>query len=184
MGQSVADLPDPLDQIAPEPLTATTPAGVDDLLAQMAGDEVDRLLAEAEIPRESPTDPVETPAVTIPAPIVPEAIAEASPPHTPEDPKIPADDLESATSTAERSGLEMPAEPVAAEVPAFSEAETGVHEELDARLPWYLKPLEWINAPMQSLPEGVREAVGKMGLLTLLNALAVLIYVFVFRKRH
>lgn len=184
MGQSVADLPDPLDQTAPEPLTATTPAGVDDLLAQMAGDEVDRLLAEAEIPRETPADPVETPALTTPAPSVPEPIAKATKPPFPRDQITPADDLESATSTAERSGLEMPPEPAAAEPPAFSEAETGVPDAPDARLPWYLKPLEWINAPMQSLPEGVREAVGKIALLTLFNALAVLIYVFVFRKRH
>ena len=48
MGQ-VVDLPDPLHNDAP----AAGP-GVDDLLAQLAGEEIDRLLAEADIERPAP----------------------------------------------------------------------------------------------------------------------------------
>lgn len=43
MGQATVDLPGPL-----ETPSASTTVGADDLLAQMAGDEIDRLLAEAE----------------------------------------------------------------------------------------------------------------------------------------
>ena len=174
MTQSVVDLPDPLDQIASASLVTTTPAGVDDLLAQMAGDEVDRLLAEAEISRDGPIEstvnPTRQTAVT-------QLVADEKPAEAHED-------LESATTTAERSGLEMPVEPITSETPAFSEEENGLLESYPTALAWYLRPLEWLNLPMQSLPAGVREAVGKIALLTLFNALAVLIYVFVFRKHH
>jgi hypothetical protein len=43
MGQATVDLPDPLDAPPPSSLS-----GTDDLLAQLAGDEIDRLLAEAD----------------------------------------------------------------------------------------------------------------------------------------
>ena len=50
MGQAAVDLPDPLDN---PPTQAGAPeraaAGADDLLAQMAGQEIDRLLADADV---------------------------------------------------------------------------------------------------------------------------------------
>jgi hypothetical protein len=95
MGKSAVDLPDPLEQSAPEPLTSSAPAGVDDLLAQMAGDEIDRLLAEADTPRETPA---EKPA---PTPIRREAVAAPAAPKT----EVDADE-EGATTAAERSALE------------------------------------------------------------------------------
>jgi hypothetical protein len=52
------------------------------------------------------------------------------------------------------------------------------------RLPIYLRPLEWINAPLEYCPEWVREAFGKVALLTLFNSLAVLLYVLIFRRHH
>ena len=55
MGQAMVDLPDPLETPAASGL------GADDLLAQMAGEEIDRLLAEAE---------AETPKVRTPRPPV------------------------------------------------------------------------------------------------------------------
>ena len=81
-----------------------------------------------------------------------------------------------ATNTEERSALAAPM-PEVEILPDGQEAE-------DDSLPWYLKPLEWINAPLDSLPDPVRELIGKLGLLTLFNACAVLVYVFVFRKHH
>ena len=76
--------------------------------------------------------------------------------------------------------------------PAATEAESTFHEEadddtpeeIDESLPFYLKPLEWLNAPLEALPEKAREVVGKIALLTFFNAAAVLIYVFVFRKHR
>ena len=174
MNQLVVDLPDPLDQIASASLATTTPVGVDDLLAQMAGDEVDRLLAEAEIARDAPID---NSGILLSATSITQSVSAVE--------TIDAhEDLESATSIAERSGLEMPVASVPSETSAFTEEETSRLGEYHTSLPWYLKPLEWLNAPMQALPDGVREGVGKIALLTLFNALAVLVYVFVFRKRH
>ncbi len=50
-------------------------------------------------------------------------------------------------------------------------------------LPVYLKPLEWLNAPLDLLPQSVRDALGQIAILTLINAVAVLIYVFIFRRQ-
>jgi hypothetical protein len=52
------------------------------------------------------------------------------------------------------------------------------------RLPLILKPLEWINAPLDLCPENVREMVGKIAILTMVNAAAVLAYVWMFRRHH
>jgi hypothetical protein len=43
--------------------------------------------------------------------------------------------------------------------------------------------LEWINAPMDAYPDSLREGLGWIGVVTFLNAIAVLIYVMLF-KRH
>ena len=50
--------------------------------------------------------------------------------------------------------------------------------------PWYLKPLIWLNAPFAVLPEPVREALGKIGILTFANAIAVFAYLLIFRRHH
>ena len=49
------------------------------------------------------------------------------------------------------------------------------------RLPLYLRPLEWINFPLSRCPEDARDAVGKVAIVTLVNALAILLYVLIFR---
>jgi hypothetical protein len=48
----------------------------------------------------------------------------------------------------------------------------------------YLKPLVWLNAPLLMLPEPIRDAIGKIALLTLFNAVALLGYVLMFRRHH
>ena len=44
-----------------------------------------------------------------------------------------------------------------------------------------LRPLEWLNAPLASCPEALRETLGKVAIVTLVNAVAVLAYVLMFR---
>ena len=51
-------------------------------------------------------------------------------------------------------------------------------------LPFYLRPLEWLNAPFAACPDHVRQALGKVALVTLFNAAAVLVYVLFFRRGH
>jgi hypothetical protein len=53
-----------------------------------------------------------------------------------------------------------------------------------AGLPIYLKPLAWVNAPILLLPRTLRDALGKVALLTMFNAVAVLLYVVIFRRPH
>jgi hypothetical protein len=228
MGKAVADLPDVMteDAAAVESLAKSGHEipGVDDLLAQMAGEEIDRLLAEADATREAvpPEKPAEKIPQAIPDPppaVLPEPPL-ASPPISPSSldvvaavvealPTSPAAavDLESATTTAERSALDEPvatAIAAAAATPAAPSMDAAVFESAasveqsaaaaavaadlpldnDDSLPLYLKPLVWLNAPLSLLPQTVRELVGKVALLTLFNATAVLIYVVLFRKHH
>ena len=49
------------------------------------------------------------------------------------------------------------------------------------RLPLYLRPLEWVNFPLSRCTEDARDAVGKVAIVTLVNALAILLYVLIFR---
>jgi hypothetical protein len=49
-------------------------------------------------------------------------------------------------------------------------------------LPLYLRPLEWLSAPLDACPENVRDVIGKVAILTTVNAVSVLIYVFLFRR--
>ena len=275
MGQATVDLPDPLEQP-----TAPPSAAADDLLSQLAGDEIDRLLAEAEVERPDPKSrsapsPVKPPAnggqadasgasqgpdlteavadaqadvaaqlddlfaelnkplpspatarqadaqatapaaeVAGPAPTL-AAAAAIAPPETVKEAKLsetlvpsPASpseaaptstttganatspaptappETEVATTSAERDALQAPAtvaEPTVA-APSVAEETASLKVAEDQPLPLYLRPLQWINAPFAACPSAVREALGKVAILTLVNALAVLLYVLIFRR--
>ena len=195
MGKAALDLPDPL-QSPPEGPKAST----DELLAQLAGDEIDRLLAEAEAvePRASrapfhvapPTSP-ESSAEPQPSPATPPPTAEPGESTSAElDVAAEMDALftaatakdqaaaEAEMSAAERDGLKTPAgvaESVAAPAPAEAD---------DAPLPLYLRPLEWLSAPLMILPGSVRDIVGKIAIVSLLNAAVILAYVLIVRRGH
>jgi hypothetical protein len=62
---------------------------------------------------------------------------------------------------------------------AALEAQGEVDED---RVPLLVRLLEWFNAPLSSLPDHVREALGKVALVTTFNSIAVLLYVMVFRR--
>jgi hypothetical protein len=294
MGQATVDLPDPLEAPPPSSLS-----GTDDLLAQLAGDEIDRLLAEADLEQkapatkgEAPSDPAATPAreassatpavTTHAAPVAP---VEAAAKREPAAPAAPApaptndvaatavggdelDDLLSkleeggASSLAARTPIEPP--PVAeapnaaatestslvdrvpdilAQFPAaaadataaaqpnasatadasaspaqvaastaipaaipeddsdvlmsaaerdalkISElADDGIAAEPAAaddpgpgRLAPLVKLLELLNAPMSFVPDRLRDTLGKVAIVTLVNSIAVLVYVLFLR---
>jgi len=73
---------------------------------------------------------------------------------------------------AERAAL---AEPAREPLEATPHAASG-------KLPFYLLPLAWINAPFASLPPATRDLLGKVAIVTSINTVAMLIYVIVFRK--
>jgi hypothetical protein len=95
----------------------------------------------------------------------------------------------SETSSAERAGLNAQLSgslnAPAAAAAAIKERDAGPVGEgaEDGPLPLYLKPLEWINAPMDACPSALRDFIGKAAIITLVNAAAVLAYVMLFRRR-
>jgi hypothetical protein len=48
--------------------------------------------------------------------------------------------------------------------------------------PLLLRVLEWINAPFANLSDRVRQAIGKVAIATMVNAVGVLAYVLIFRR--
>ncbi|HEV8606648.1 MAG TPA: hypothetical protein VGQ99_14835, partial [Tepidisphaeraceae bacterium] len=49
-------------------------------------------------------------------------------------------------------------------------------------LSFLLRPLEWLNFPLSACSDVVRESLGKVAIMTLINALAILLYVLFLRK--
>jgi hypothetical protein len=168
---------------------AQAAADTDELLSQLAASEIDRLLAEAD-GKETAPDPVpaaESAALNSIAASTAEALAdgperaallEAAGFDSPKAAGAVAPDLSHAQPTGdERSALLRAAgfdssKPVA---PA--------PEPVDRPLPFYLKPLIWLNAPLDGLPPAIRPMLGKAGLLTMVNAIGVLAYLY-FTRRH
>jgi hypothetical protein len=244
LGQASIDLPDPTEM--PPPM-----ASADDLLSQLAGDEIDRLLAEAEVDKgplaaapevEETPAPAQTPvqeqaptaadiddllnkatapasgagpnAAAVqaamlgePAPIkprvgstMPGAVLVPDPSPEPElapiDLKAEARELDEALAKGSTDALPevkaIEAETSSAEKNALTDAinsidvvaQASAPASLAAPVPFYLKPLVWLNFPMELLPPAAREAIGKVALLTLVNSVAILAYVLLFRKHH
>ena len=182
MGQATID--DPLSK-PPSPLS-----GADDLLSQMAGEQIDRMLAESESTKAvaAPIDPfasqldelfnqLDAPPIDAPprveksAPII-SAIIEALPP-----PPSIITEIEQPTTPAERAAL-APVEPML----SSSEISAAVNQVQLDHTPIFVRLLELINAPFAFCPDVLRDMLGKVAILTMMNSLAVLIYVLLFRK--
>lgn len=203
MGQAVVDLPDPMEQ---------PPAGAsaDDLLSQLAGDEIDRLLGESDVPPADPTEAEPEPVATMASPAdAPPAPADAAPepealaqqleqakadaaaevaealPAAP--PPAPSGELDQTIAAAAESVLgPAPAPPAAAEAGAERD---GLLTDLAAEapddeppIPLLLRPLEWLSRPLDGLSPAARDFLGKAAIVTLVNSIAVIAYVLWFRK--
>jgi hypothetical protein len=202
MGQAVADLPDPLEQAE-----AGDVVSVDDLLAQMAGAEIDRLLAEAESGRGGSSEQEGADAATLAAvrdddlPVEQQldqlftelqdqglATVHAEDEGPEDDGRAeddmpladdPADEDADQTTESEWHGLSgitlhVPNGPGVAADPVYVTAST-------ARGGLVIRLLEILNAPLAGCSPAVHALVGKAAIITLLNAIAVLIYVLLFR---
>ena len=224
MGQATVDLPDPLQ--AP-PVNASN---TDDLLAQLAGEEIDRLLAEADTgapPATPPSAPAAEPAGKSPEPVPVSATAPAAQPNASANSSVTSAELDdllgqldvAAPPAAQKGTLPVSAAPApvpqqAVPQPVPEEHPVAAEMDEDARmtagvgalaapviaaakgeaadltpkvsrqstgLPIYYRPLEWVNAPLSSCPDQVRDTIGKIAILTTVNALSVLAYVLIFR---
>src|SRR5262249_11517448 len=93
-----------------------------------------------------------------PAPATPEpAVAEETQPHE--------------STPDSRADIKALFEPGAAPV--------RIHKPAPA---FIVKPLEWLNAPFNSFPDSIRDTLGQIGIVTMINALAVLLYIILFRR--
>jgi hypothetical protein len=54
--------------------------------------------------------------------------------------------------------------------------------QASSHVPLLVRVLEWVNSPLGNLSDRVREALGKVALVTTMNAVAVLTYVLIFRR--
>jgi hypothetical protein len=237
MAQTI-DLPEPTQAPAAN-------ASADDLLSQLAGEEIDKLLAEAEIEKPSAvaaapetTAPEATAvesqtlteiAAAAPEPVVPSLPAEPAPSAQPEAAPSKQGHAEAAVSAeldelfkelssdatiaspppaapapvapkpsappAAAPVATAPAQPKAPDQPtsnqeraaldAIEETEHDASDQPDApaSLPIYLKPLEWLNLPLSFVPEPARDLVGKVAIISFVNALSVIVYLLVFHRR-
>ena len=216
MGQAAVDLPDPL---SPAPVN---PGNTDDLLAQLAGEEIERLLAEADEPT-GQHKPVDQPIAQASVSLTPPSSAPVSslleaPPTSPTSATAaaPKEEQELSALFTQLEGsappppapIENPAptqkveEPSAADalaqemleddavsgrgalasdatpsLPAPEQAQDDIHDPLLVRL------LEWLNRPLDNCSDQVRDLLGKIAILTTVNAAAVLAYV-IFVRNH
>jgi hypothetical protein len=129
------------------------------------------------------------PAAAAPPPPAAPAKPVAAPVPTPSEPAMVAPSPTSpATPVEAKHGVDPASGTGATEKAALREAAIGepllepaaLLEALPSATPWWIKPLEWINAPFEfvfeALPENARDFVGKAGIMTLLFALGILAY--------
>ena len=224
MGQATIDLPDP----AQKPSLDALPSA-DDLLVKMAGEEIDRLLAEAdkgqfkageqcadveavgsdstaaeaaersaaaaendaessrqldklfnqisesEVAREVEAA-VQQPQASKPVEIPPLAAPGA------ERSSAPEINVAEQTGALEREALtaQLP-EPAADESLQQMDARNEGNEGQAESLPWFVRVLEWINLPLAGIGDEARAMLGKIAIVTLINALALLAYALLRR---
>lgn len=96
-------------------------------------------------------------------------------------PPIKSEELDDDTA-AERAALgeDLAAEQGGEREPAAA-ADSDAAAEADDRVPLLVRFLEWLNSPLAACSEPTRELIGKLAIITLVNAVAVLLYVLIFR---
>lgn len=138
------------------------PSAAQALAAEMDADDAANAAAQARMRSgstiDTPAEPEADVATTLDAVAAADAAADAA--H--------------ASATIDGDALEADAK---ADQAADDEAEA-----TDAPLPLLVRVLQWLNAPLAGLSDTLREALGKIAVITTLNAVAVLVYVLIFRK--
>jgi hypothetical protein len=80
--------------------------------------------------------------------------------------------------------IEKPTAPSALAEENIDEPETGnIVTETDDSVPFYLKPLEWLNAPVAHCTPAFRQFLGQAGIVTMITSVAVLTYVWMSHRR-
>ncbi|HWE03815.1 MAG TPA: hypothetical protein VG326_15530 [Tepidisphaeraceae bacterium] len=185
---------------------AEAPAA-DDLLSQMAGDEIDRLLAEAEneppLPPAAPTAPAASTVApasavsgeTVAAPSAvgqtPPASTEMKSPPTGQAAPAPAetktahaDHVAPAPVIAASPAPTAPAvQPIPHPIMATPEVDDPAPATRLALGSVFIRVLELLNSPLDDLDDSLRQTIGWIAIVTLFNAVVVLGYVRFFRHK-
>jgi hypothetical protein len=177
-------------------------ASADDQLSKLAGNEIDRLLADSESGREITPPPARSfessteldgdkDRVDL-ALEIDDLVEGLNQPGEAKDPAAaPTETAAASAAAAEESRLKVLAselevdKPIVAEKPiaAAPIAPVAAVEHEPSRSP-IVRLLIMINAPLAGCSDTVRSLMGKAAILTFLNAAAMLVYVVVFRKTH
>ena len=174
----------PIPTFTPHPHPAPS-AGSDDVVASQL-DALFEELQRGDLPADAAfaDAPITQPAI-LPGRRSADAADAAAPANVP----LPDadDDLESALDAATTSAtdaaptLDSSADVAAELSDAIAHHETQTAAGESTRPSWLLKLLLWINRPMLRLTDPAREAIGTIAIVTTLNALAVLLYVLLFK---
>jgi hypothetical protein len=193
MGNGEIDLPNPMDDGG-----ESSPISNDELLSQLAGKEIERLLAEVDQQLDAAMDAV---AEEDPSP----ALALRKYPR-PELRRLSGQEQGLArvfnrredrreVEIGELTDEEDPEELVGTPVVVF-ERVTGVRAAEDQAqddgvnlfpdyqqpMPAALKPLQWINAPIDGMSHAALSALGKVAIVSFVSAVAMLVYVVVLTR--
>lgn len=159
--------PPPAPVVTQEDKTA---AQLDELLEGMEGVAFEpREKTEAPPAAEAPVEPPPAPQAQTPPPVSEEARLEV----------LAAElqvDQPGAAAVSELEAKNPPPPPTPASQPRSA--------PIDDHIPLMLWPLIAINAPFASCPKSVRRLLGKVAIVTLLNAVGVIVYVTVLKKHH
>jgi hypothetical protein len=196
---------------APAPIEALPPGAADEVISQAAGEQIDELLAKADVERiageiqNAATPAASTdPGSTFAGANEPNAEIQVQSPSSPVTEQQAGLDEFSATNIEGKSApdeapakvkpqatapgvgesssaQDAPSQPTSTEADAVGPNEDDAAKE-QGKIPAWLIPLELLNRPFEMLPDSIRSALGKAAILTLINATALLIYVFKFRK--
>ena len=177
MAAQLGGLPDPLDSDPNE-----THGDPDELISQLAGDEIDRLLGP-DAPRWEPADIAPTPS-----PLAVKPKREAAPV---EELAAQLDRVFEEIRQQRNAADPIDPEPVLVmrrrDEPEAEETPVEPRHTLIAPLeedplPPMLKPLAWLNAPVAELSSGARLAVSVISILTFLFSISALAYVLMLRQ--
>ena len=144
MGQATVDLPDPMQSPA-----APATAGTDDLLAQLAGDEIERLLAETETERPAASASAASPLPDFAA--AKSAPVESAAPNLPTSTTAPAAESLPAGVPQRHAAAQPPDSPAAAAASAPAEP-TEEKENLTSQLDALFESLNGASSPPASAP--------------------------------
>jgi hypothetical protein len=154
---------------------------LDDLFKQLDG-------FSAELNSKAPAPAASGEAVNPAAPAAAPATVPASAMHAVEsadtvaktaEAKVGTEHHEASTTHAERDALDVGLQTAPSAKSALEDDQADLESD---QVPSFLLPLVWLSAPLAAAPKWVRDLIGQLAIMTTLNAVAVLIYVFVFRK--